>query len=186
MSRFHVTVLLLSSSALSASAGITIDPYLQNPTQTTMQVMWGTDGSMTAPGTLYYGSAPGNYTHSVVSTNTFGFHTAGINGLSPGQTVYYYVESDGEIVGQNDPDYRLTAAPSGDTAFRFAAYGDSRSYPERHAEVVDVIRDTASEFVLHTGDYVGWAGPGKFEEERTAKQRASVTDDPTDTFRYRM
>jgi hypothetical protein len=135
----------------SASAGITRQPYLQNVTQQGISIMWKT-ASLTASGTVHYGWTLGAYAQSVSSTNANGTHTARITGLSPGETFYYYVEADGDVVGQGDGNYRFTTAPAGDAPFRFCAYGDSRSNPDIHAAVVELISGYAPSFVIHTGD----------------------------------
>jgi predicted phosphodiesterase len=113
---------------LGVPAEVIRSPYLQNATQNSVDVMWG---SSDATGTLHWGASPGNYTHTVASTtilDTEGnyVHTAQIGGLSPGQTAYYYVDAVSQIIGQNDASYRATAAPAGNAPFRFIAYGDSQ------------------------------------------------------------
>ena len=146
---------------------ITRDPYLQNVTQTGAEVMWGTTFALdsTVTGTLHYGSSPGSYTSSTPSTNAYGVQTTSVAGLSPGQTVYYYIESEGETVGLNDPNYRFSTAPTSDASFRFAAYGDNRSNPTAHSGVVDLIQDNNPDFVVHTGDYVSAGTVEAYETE---------------------
>jgi len=148
-----------------AVAQITRSPYLQNATQTSMTIMWGTDFYSTGPGTLYYGSEPGVYPNSVVTTNTFGLHIVTLDGLSPNQTLYYYVQAEGETIGQNDANYFLTTAPVSDASFRFAAYGDSRSEPANHAKAVDMIRDNSPDMIIHVGDYVGTGTIENYEDQ---------------------
>ncbi len=165
MIREMLVVSMVIGVACPMAAGLDRDPYLQNTTQGGTTVMWGTPMDSTASGTVHYGSAPGVYTQSVSSANTYGVHTATVGGLSPGETMYYYVEYEGEIVGQNDPNYRFTSAPAGDASFRFAAYGDSRTYPEDHARVVGILQDNDPDLVVHTGDYVSVAQSETFEQE---------------------
>jgi hypothetical protein len=149
------TVPMLVSALLvgQAMAQITRNPYLQNLSQTGTEVMWGLGQTDANTGTVYYGTEPGVYTHSVASSNIYGVNTATISGLSGGQTMYYYVDSAGRIVGQNDPNYRFTTAPAGNASFRFAAYGDSRTNATAHAGVVSLIQSYSPDLVVHTGDY---------------------------------
>jgi predicted phosphodiesterase len=130
-----------------------------------MTVLWGTTFGGADPGTVYYGPAPGAYTQSVSSVNFFGRQTADIDGLSPGQTVYYYVASEGDVIGQNDANYFFTTSPVSDGSFRFAAYGDSRTQPSKHAEVVEMIRANSPNMIIHVGDYVGTESIENYETE---------------------
>ncbi|NOY10270.1 MAG: hypothetical protein GXP33_15660 [Spirochaetes bacterium] len=141
---------------IAAAGNVLIrNPYLQNVTQTGVDVMWG---SSAPGGTLYWGSLPGNYTNSVSGTvfaanaPDDNIYTAAISGLSPGETVYYYVSSGGVVVGRDDPSYYATAAPSGNASFRFIAYGDTRNDPVVHARVISKMHLHNPDIVIHTGD----------------------------------
>lgn len=165
MKRVALVLLLTATLADRVNAQIIRDPYLQNLTQTGSKVMWGVPQTNAATGTLHYGSTPGSYTNSTTSSNVLGVHTTEVTGYSPGQTVYYYVESEGQIIGQNDPNYRFTTAPTADTSFRMAAYGDNRNNPTAHAGVVDLIQGYDPDLVVHTGDYVGFPIGDAFDEQ---------------------
>jgi hypothetical protein len=146
---------------LGVPAEVIRSPYLQNVTQGTVDVMWGSDATA---GTVHWGTSVGNYTNSVASTritDTEGnyVHTARIDGLSPGQSVYYYVDAGtGGTIGQGDASYRATAAPAGNAPFRFIAYGDSKrpSYempdPWGHPAVINTMIPYNPKIVLHVGD----------------------------------
>jgi len=131
------------------------NPYLQNVTETSVKVMWGSSASS---GRLYWGSSPGDYTDSVSSTvfaanaPDDNVHTATISGLTPGEKVYYYVSSGGAIVGKDDTSYYATAAPSGNASFRFVAYGDNRNDPIVATHVIGRISQYNPSLVLQTGD----------------------------------
>ncbi len=157
MSRFLVIVLLITSFYAPAMAQFTRGPYIQNLTQTSTEIMWGTPVGSTDSGILHYGFEPGVYDHSVSSTNNSGIHTATITGLTAGQTLYYYVESQGQTIGQGDANFHVRTAPAGNAAFRFAVYGDSQLNPDRHAEVVNLIGSNNPDLVLHQGDFCEFA-----------------------------
>ncbi len=167
MTRRTCVALLVGTMACPTLAGVVVDPYLQNLTQTSTNIMWSTgfDLASTTTGTLHYGAAPGAYTHSTGSSNNVGIHTTLVDGLSVGETVYYYIESDGDTIGLNDPNYRFTTAPNGNASFRMAVYGDNRSNPDAHAGVVDIIRSGNPDLVLHSGDYSTAGAPDQYVNE---------------------
>ncbi len=152
------TTLWVDDCSTIADSGITRYPYLQNVTQNSVDVMWGTPAKS---GTLYWGTSPGNYANSVSSSNfedTGGnrIHTATITGMSPGDTVYYYVISGNDTVGLGDSSYYAVAAPDDDASFRFIAYGDTKynsTYlPTYHGHVIDAMLPHDPGIVLHVGD----------------------------------
>jgi predicted phosphodiesterase len=162
---------------LSVPDGVVREPYLHNATQSSVDVMWG---SSDATGTLHWGTSPGNYTHTVASTtitDTAGnyVHTAQIDGLGPNQTAYYYVDAVSQIIGRNDASYHATTAPSGNAAFRFAAYGDSRMASDasgdpdpsnwRHAEVINKMVKHDPRLVVHVGDMVMLGHLSEYNDE---------------------
>ncbi len=154
------------------------NPYLQNVTKQSVDVMWGTDENITS-GTLYWGNSPGNYTNNVSSTFFYAtmdnadcsgnkidpyinvVHSATISGLTAGQTVYYYVSSGSDTVGFKDASYKATTSPDDNAyaSFRFIAYGDSRPrcanpYPSDNARtrLVNTMISHSPDLILHTGD----------------------------------
>jgi hypothetical protein len=149
---------------ISVPDGVVRSPYVHNATPSSVDVMWG---SSDTTGTLHWGTSPGSYTNTVASTtitDTAGnyVHTAHIDGLGPNQTVHYYVDAVSEIIGQDDASYHATTAPSGNAAFRFAAYGDSRIAYDKdgnrdpdnwhHADVINTMVGHNPRIVFHTGD----------------------------------
>ena len=135
-------------------------PYLQNVTQNSVDVMWG---STDTTGILYWGSSPGSYTDSTTSTHFTDnageqVHVATITGLTINETVYYYVKNSVDSIGWNDAGYYATSAPGDDASFRFIAYGDSRpNYGGNpilgpHASIVAAMIPQDPKLILHTGD----------------------------------
>jgi predicted phosphodiesterase len=166
---------------LSVPEGVVRTPYVNNATQSSVDIMWG---SSDTTGTLHWGTSPGNYTNTVSSTtilDTEGnyVHTAQIAGLAPNQTAYYYVDAVSQTIGQGDASYHATAAPSGNAAFRFAAYGDSRiwktkgpdgvyyyDYPKwGHHEVINTMVGHNPRLVLHVGDMVDLGNIWEYKEQ---------------------
>jgi len=167
-----------STTTLNSSAAVIVDditvtgsggtetailirpPYLQNVTQNSVDIMWG---SSDTTGVLYWGDSYNNYPNSISSiyfADNAGnqVHKATITGLKAGQTIYYFVQNGIDSIGWNDPDYHATTAPSGDASFRFIVYGDSRpAYGrnpdlEPYARVLSTMIPHDPDIVLHTGD----------------------------------
>ena len=130
-------------------------PYLLYPgTNTEMQVIWQLDSTSTC--LLEWGS-DSNYTLGSIVTNEYGTdhqHTYVIGNLTPGTKYYYRVTAGQE---QYTGSF-ITAPPNGSTHTRFLLYGDSRSNPPVHDQVVSAILPTFSEgyqtLILNTGDLV--------------------------------
>jgi len=69
-------------------------------------------------------------------------------GLRPGRTYYY------DVLGLDEGRGRFKTPPTGQAAFRFVVFGDTRTRHEVHAKVVQAVAKTEPDFVLHTGDLV--------------------------------
>ncbi|MBN2582026.1 MAG: metallophosphoesterase [Planctomycetes bacterium] len=79
-------------------------------------------------------------------------HTLKLSRLIPGATYRYFVTCDGQTV---EGLFRTAPPRCAKTPVRFVAYGDTRTYPERHRRVIDAMaRQLPIDFVLHTGDLV--------------------------------
>ncbi|NOZ04505.1 MAG: T9SS type A sorting domain-containing protein [FCB group bacterium] len=151
-----IMVGLVCGVLASTISAMVRQPYLQNVTENSVKVMWGTDATS---GTLYWGPSPGEYDNSVSSTvfaDRAGkqIHTATIDGLDPGQKVYYYVISGTDTVGMNDSTYYAVTAPAGNAPFRFAFYSDSHAYNSVQGKVIRTMVKHKPDIVLHGGDKV--------------------------------
>ena len=139
-----------------ASATFIRAPYLQNVTQTSVKVMWGSDEP---EGMVYWSQSPWSYTDSVSSvvfTANDGsqVHTVTIAGLSINDTIYYYVKNGSENIGYNDSSYYAVTAPADDAPFRFAFYSDSHAFNSEQGEVINAMIANNPDIVLHGGDKV--------------------------------
>jgi 3',5'-cyclic AMP phosphodiesterase CpdA len=76
-------------------------------------------------------------------------HRVTITGLQPYTRYAYSVQAAGH---RSDGTFRTAPSPGG--SFRFAAYGDTRTQPERHAEVLASMLKFQPDFALQTGDLV--------------------------------
>ncbi len=140
----------------SGTSSMVREPYLQNVTQNSVKVMWGTAATT---GTVFWGDSLGEYTDSVSSVvfadkSGKQIHTATITGLTPGEKVYYYVISGSDTVGMNDSSYYAVSAPADDAPFRFAFYSDSHAYNSVQGQVINTMIKHKPDIVLHGGDKV--------------------------------
>jgi acid phosphatase type 7 len=142
---------LCSVTGGAHAIGIAKGPYLMHPTTSTITVCWISDTETT--GTVTYAVEPADPSASwkpaTESAKTH-FHRVRIAGLRPYARYAYRVTCDGQT---SAPASFLTAAPPG-RSFKFVAYGDTRTQPEKHRAVVDRIVAFRPDFVLQTGDQV--------------------------------
>jgi hypothetical protein len=126
-------------------------PYLQNVTLTSIVVMWETsqpsDSRVDFGPTREYGSHVHDPALSAI-------HKVTLAGLQVDTLYHYRVASaaGGGMMTSGDCTLQTAVAPG--TPFRFAVYGDSRSFPKDHARVIQGIIASHPRFVLHTGDLV--------------------------------
>ncbi len=138
--------------AAAARAEVVKGPYLMNPTTSAITVCWVSDGSTT--GAVRY-KLPGVTRWATASdAATLGktrYHRVRITNLRPYTRYAYAVVDNG--AARTPPATFLTAAPP-NQPFRFVAYGDTRTQPDKHAAVIARIVAFRPDFVLQTGDQV--------------------------------
>ncbi len=123
-------VLGLVPDGLAADeSAVVIGPYLQNLTSDGVVVRWVT-------------ADPDN-------PSEFVYHRAPITGGKPDTEYEFATGENGRFKGV------FRTAPVEPAAFRFVAYGDTRTQAEVHARLIDRIVDEKPAFVVHTGDLVG-------------------------------
>ena len=123
-------------------------PYLQHVTQKTIRILWQTDEPSNTVVRFGEGTDLG-YFQCDLELKTY--HEIEVEKLSPETMYQYIVRSDG---AQSESNTFVTA-PIYDSPFNFAVYGDSRTRPEHHREVIEGIIDAAPDFVINVGDIVG-------------------------------
>jgi predicted phosphodiesterase len=124
-------------------------PYLQSVTADSIIVIWETD--LPGPGEVVYGETEA-YGSRVADPAVGTCHAVTLTGLAPHAVYHYRVESGGAPLSE-DATFRTAAGPD-QSAFTFAAFGDTRTQHERHRAVVEQIVARAPDFVLHSGDLV--------------------------------
>ena len=127
----------------------TIQPYLQNLTQTGVVVMWEDDKQN---GYVEYG-ADNSYGYKSISTtikteaNTF-IHKAIINDLSP-ETIYHYRVFCGS---HSSLDTAFRTAPHRDTPFTFSIWADSQTGPQVFETLLEGMISNRIDFGVAVGD----------------------------------
>lgn len=129
-------------------ASIVKGPYLQQVTSDSATIMWETD--VVSDSRVDYGMLLPTES-SVYDPMPVALHKAVLAGLDSGTTYTYRVTSAGAV----SPAGSFMTAPPASQPFRFVVYGDSRTFPATHAQVVQNIIADAPALVFNTGDLVG-------------------------------
>jgi hypothetical protein len=144
-----LAVMMTATAAGAAdSPDLQIGPYLQSVLQESAVVMW--HSATSAPGRVEYGEGE-RMDRRAAETQEARIHEVRLTGLKPGTRYHYRV-----VWGDHSSDvYSFrTAPPAGTRRFRLALYGDNRSQPNVHREIVQRVMAERPELVLNTGDLV--------------------------------
>ncbi len=131
-----------------APASIVKGPYLQQVTSDSVTIMWETD--VAADSRVDYGTVLPEES-SVYDPAPVTLHKVVLPKLDAGATYVYRVTSGGAV----GPTGSFMAAPPASQPFRFVVYGDSRTFPATHVQVVQNIMADVPALVFNTGDLVG-------------------------------
>lgn len=131
----------------SSLATIVNGPYIQGVTLDSATIMWETGAP--AEGMVRFGATvPGEFVAFVPVMGTR--HKVTLAGLDP-DMVYAYEVTSGRSAS---PMGTFSTARRPEQPFRFAVYGDTRTDPDTHGQVVANIVESGPEIVFHTGDLV--------------------------------
>jgi 3',5'-cyclic AMP phosphodiesterase CpdA len=145
---------LVTAPILHAAGPITKGPWVQRVTSTSAIIRVETDPP--SPVTVELGllgarDGDGGKQTVFESREPRTLHAITVEGLEP-RTRYPYSARSG---GSSKYAAFVTAPPDdSDAAFRFLVYGDNRSDDAAHAAVVRAMVPVASDFLVHTGDFV--------------------------------
>ncbi len=143
-----VALLALCARGLTAADKPYIGPYVQAVTQDSAVILWETDDP--AVGEVEVGesiASPVFFRESDLKQ----IHAVRATGLLPDTRYYYRARWDGKT---SERFAFHTLPPTGSRRFRMCVYGDSRSNPPVHAEIVRRMIPYEPAIVLHTGDLV--------------------------------
>jgi hypothetical protein len=142
-----VLIFVIALASVAAGAQFAKGPYIQSLGETSVTIAWETD----QPGEAEVEYGPRGVLSRVAKpAGAERLRRVEIKNLAPG-TAYSYKVVDG---GARSLGYTFTTLTASGP-FTFAAYGDTRTNPLDHAQVVMGIAGSRPAFVVHTGDLVG-------------------------------
>lgn len=139
--------------------GILKEPYLMNPTPTSLSVGWETTTKTSASVSICKTETPKECTVFQSDKETT-LHIVNLSQLSPDTRYTYTIQFE-----KNDQKYYLPSSsfktvPDNSDEFTFFLYGDSRALINRHTQIIDLILNDSYKddalFVLHAGDFVNY------------------------------
>ncbi|HET7694408.1 MAG TPA: phospholipase D-like domain-containing protein [Vicinamibacterales bacterium] len=151
-----------ATDAVTPSVTITVvrRPYLQQPTASSMVIVWATRESGAA--SVRYGAAAGSTRTSASATSrlvtaaasglSFDYyqHSATLTGLSA-STTYAYQPMVGTAAAGPETTFK-TAPPSGGGSISFIAFADSGTGSAEQRQLADVMSRDAFDLAVHAGD----------------------------------
>jgi len=150
---------LVLAFSFPASAGFDRGPWLQNITETSVELLYDA-GDTDADGLVEYGTTT-SYGDSVPATKRWvleEYFSADITGLASNTRYYYRLTHE----GTEREGWFWTAPEPGESGFTFAVVGDTRSGHTAHQAIVDAIVDELSpeypDLYFNTGDLVADGG----------------------------
>jgi len=126
-------------------------PYLQQPTATSVVVMWETQHP--SSGRVFWGENAAEE-NEIEDPAAGTVHKVTISGLFPGRRFFYRVTAENDRGETESAVFSFRTAPDFAAAFRAVVYGDSREYVESHENVLNAIARSAPSVLFHIGDFV--------------------------------
>ena len=128
-----------------------IGPYIQALEQDSVTILWETDSPAVGEVEIGENGDGKKLLFIVREAEMRTIHNVPVGGLASDTRYFYRVRWDGKF---SDRFSFRTRPPEGTRHFRIAAYGDSRSNPPAHTEIVRRMVEFEPDVVLHTGDLV--------------------------------
>lgn len=136
------------------SATVVIQPYIQNVSSEGVTICWQTDVPSFGEVIISDRAPVGIYR----TPKARRYHEVRVRGLDAGSAYSYQVRVSvsADMRGAKETDLRqFETFPTNATRLKILVYGDTRSHPDRHAQVIDAMsREKDAAFILHTGDVV--------------------------------
>lgn len=144
--------LVLFAPSAHAAGRITKGPWVQRVGPTTAVLRVEVEPASAVSLEVGIGMPDGPAGHRVVDdADVKSLHAFPLEGLTPASRYSYSVRA-----GTASKLATFTTAPpeDSDAPFRFLVYGDNRTDDAAHAAVVRAMVPSASDFIIHTGDFV--------------------------------
>lgn len=146
MKKGNLLLLLALLMTLVAHAqSVTIGPYLQSPTQTSIKIKWRSDSAATS--TVMYGTSLGNLTQTATDPTVTTRHTVQLTGLTPYTRYYYAIYNDSTLAEGDDSLHTFRTWPTTGTPTHVRAWaiGDFGKGNDKEARVRDSYENWDSE-----------------------------------------
>ena len=149
-----VTVcVLVGCSVIEKDPRITMGPYVNRVDESSARILWVSQADATSAGLCLEDDGERLKLVSVplkIGPGEEVLHTVSVAGLKDSTRYRYRIGS-----GPAEAHGSFLTAPAKSMPFRFVAYGDMRSQPERHRVVSEGIAKESPAFVVCVGDLVG-------------------------------
>ncbi len=149
---------------LAGCARVTKGPVLLRVSQHRAAIMWETNKD--GLGKLHYGEGPrpNQWVHSTTEKvqyktaatggqtdqKTAFIHKVWLQDLEPSCTYNYRVAGAGVLSEM----YEFRTTPADTDEVTFVVYGDSRTHPQTHRKLVELMKEKKPDFIVNTGDLV--------------------------------
>lgn len=111
-----------AATVLCAQTQVVRGPYLQNPTGSSIKIMWRTDVPTTSA--VRVGTSPGGLTQNFGDSTLTTEHTVHVTGLAANSTYFYSVNAPGLTLSGSNYRFRTFPPPASTGNFRVWAIGD--------------------------------------------------------------
>ncbi len=131
-------------------------PFLQQPTTTTVKIVWRTD--LASDSRVLRGPSPAELTTETLDARSVTNHVVIVTGLEPGQRYFYAIGSSSTVLAGGDETYffETLPAPTQATEVTIWAMGDSGKGSTTQIVVRDAMLNAlggeAPDMMLHLGD----------------------------------
>ncbi len=174
MKLISTVAFFIVSVTLSMAQTVVRGPYLQNPTSTSIKVMWRT--STATDSKVYYGTNPQNLDQSIEDASAVTDHTLAITGLQPYTKYFYSVGTSSQVLSGPDSKHHFTTSVTPgtyDQKVRIWAIGDFGKANNEEKEVME-------SFIDYNGDTLVsawiWLGDNAYDDGKDEEYQTKVFD----------
>lgn len=164
-------------AASGTACGVTLGPWIHQEGQGIARLHWVTSAGAPPASVVAPDGVAVETQQATLADLTDVLHIATLRGLPPATSIEYAIHcADGEIRDR----FVSLPVPGSREPLRFVIYGDSRSLPGHHKQVIDsILKDLPISFFVNTGDLIAdgrrWPlwGNELFEPARELLRRAA-------------
>ncbi len=166
---FVATIIFITGFA---QVNVTVGPYLQSPTPSSIKIKWRTD--LPSGSKVVYGSAIGNLNQTVEDTSSVLRHTLQLSSLSADTKYYYAIYNGNTLLEGDDADHWFRTFPAQGTTkpVRVWAIGDFGKGNEWQKKV----RDAYESYDTTETNLWLWLGDNVYQDGTEAEYLSKVFD----------